>query len=114
MKQSRWIMAAVLILTMLLLGGCAGRDAMDDGRVDTNVIDDGMTNQGRSGGILSDIADGVENGIDNIRNGMDTVEDDMRTDLGADKKNGVHNNNGSGSGWLDGGSANGNGTMSGN
>ena len=34
---------------------------------------------------MSDIADGMENGIDRIKNGMDTVEDDMRTDLGTDR-----------------------------
>lgn len=83
MRQIRWILAAVLIIA-LMLGGCSGRDVIDEG-----MVDDGTTGYSRNhngnGGVLSDIADGMENGIDRIKNGMDTVEDDMRTDLGTDR-----------------------------
>ena len=83
MRQIRWILAAVLIIA-LMLGGCSGRDVIDEG-----MVDDGTTgysrNHNSNGGVLSDIADGMENGIDRIKNGMDTVEDDMRTDLGTDR-----------------------------
>ena len=91
MKQIRWILAAVLIIAMML-GGCSGRDVIDEGMVNDSVVDDGQNNTNgntysnrSNGGVLSDIADGMENGIDRIKNGMDTVEDDMRTDLGTDR-----------------------------
>ena len=97
MKKARWTVAMIMILAMLMLSGCAGRDGVNDGTVKDGVVDDGMTNNGTNngtyngtnngnhngnGGILSDIADGVEDGINNIRDGMDTIEDDTRTDLG--------------------------------
>lgn len=84
MKQIRWIAATVLILAMMLLGGCSGRDALDEGRVNDSV--------------LGDIADSVEDGIDHIKDGMDTVEDDMRTDLGTNHNGGTANGSGSMSG----------------
>ena len=107
MKQIRWIVAFVLIAAMLLLSGCSGRDdgTTNDGMVNDGVVDDGMTDQNGStynnrnnGGMLSDIADGVENGIDRIKDGMDTVEDDMRTDLGTNHNGGTANGSGSMSG----------------
>ena len=92
MKQIRWIVAAILILAMLMLSGCTGSDAGNNGMVNDGVVDDGTTgysqNHNGNGGVLSDIADGMENGIDRIKNGMNTVEDDMRTDLGNDSWNG--------------------------
>ncbi|MBO5666229.1 MAG: hypothetical protein J6S45_02155 [Firmicutes bacterium] len=92
MKQIRWIVAAILILAMLMLSGCTGNDAGNNSMVNDGVVDDGTTgysqNHNGNGGVLSDIADGMENGIDRIKNGMNTVEDDMRTDLGNDSWNG--------------------------
>ncbi|MBQ8591113.1 MAG: hypothetical protein IJ486_11750 [Firmicutes bacterium] len=86
MRRVRWIVAAILILAMVMLNGCSGRGTVED-----SVTDDG--NNSGNGGILSDIADGVEDGIDEIRDGMDTIEDDTRTDLGND---GTVGNNGAG------------------
>jgi len=89
MKQIRWIVAAVMIMTMMMLSGCSG---LDEGKVNDSVVNDG------NGGVLSDIADGVEDGIEHIKDGMDTIEDDMRTDLGTNHNGGTSNGSGSMSG----------------
>ena len=75
MKQARWMVAMVMILAMVMLSGCSDRDGAEDGSAYDH------REQGE-GGILSHIADDMENGLEHIRNGMDDIGDDVRTDLG--------------------------------
>jgi len=102
MKRMKWITAVLLILVMMVFGGCSDRGELNDGTLNNgngttnsgtdDSMGDGTMNNGKrsndydsnfnDGGFIDDMADDVEDGMDNVRDKMNTVENDTKTQLG--------------------------------
>ncbi len=99
MKRVKWITAVHLILVMMVFGGCSDQGELNDGTLNNGTTNgtndsmgDGTMNNGKrssdydsnfnDGGFIDNMADDVEDGMDNIRDNMNTVENDTKTQLG--------------------------------